>query len=123
MCSKTDKIIKETDFDALSSRLSAYLKGYLPTDTPLLLLIPLLIHYQLLSTSSEFTQFALSRRLKRVFFNLFSSNLKPISLSKEDTPKIQISPFSSFKPPLINRGTYLRTSTITKHLIEILDRS
>lgn len=100
-----DDIIKGTDGDALSSRLSCYLKGYLPQDVQLGRILPLLVHYRLMSIESEFKRFAVGRNLRKTFFNLV--DLKDESMI---TPR-QGSMFV-LKSPVINRGTWLRTVSI-----------
>lgn len=120
----TDDAVRQTDFDALSSRLSCYLKGYNPEDDLLLDLIPLLLHYQILSCPSEFKRFALSRKLKHQFFNLFPTNLSDITkiLNFNNNDLIsKINRFTPLKPPMINRGTYLRTTSMSKNIAEFLN--
>ncbi|KAG0680299.1 carboxy methyl transferase for protein phosphatase 2A [Pichia californica] len=121
-----DDAVRQTDFDALSSRLSCYLKGYTPQDNLILDLIPLIIYYQLISCQSEFKRFALSRKLKSLFFNIFPSNLLDINkiLNFNNNEILsKINKFTPLKSPMINRGTYLRTTSITKNILNFCNKN
>lgn len=145
MINNEDETVRETDYDALSSRVSAYVKGYLPMDTQLMELTKLVLKYHLMSVGDDdYSKFALKRRLKRQFFGLFLDDSK-----KQRHPLVtgQSNPFNVFpsrgnhhsmnqvhktggfgsggkqyKPPLINRGTYLRTKVITDTLNDFIGR-
>lgn len=113
--STPDEAIRLTDFDALSSRLSCFLKGYNPDDIFLFDLIPLVVYYQLLSIPSEFKRFGIARKLKSQFFNVFNtSRLHIEQLLSVKIPTID--KYTPLKSPMINRGTYLRTSTISSNI-------
>lgn len=80
-----DKLVRATDLDALSCRLSANAKGYF--DPPDAYIAPLLQSYQQnLHLCQGYTQLSAGRTLRAAFKN----------------PKL----------PLINRGTFLRTVSI-----------
>ena len=120
---ETDEAVRQTDFDALSSRFSCFLKGYTPKDSFLLALVPLLLHYQVASCPSEFKRFALARRLRTQFFNVFPANLADVSAVVHlDSSQLlsRISRFTPLKPPMINRGTYLRTAAISRKLAQFV---
>jgi [phosphatase 2A protein]-leucine-carboxy methyltransferase len=119
MHSDPDNAVRQTDFDALSSRLSCYLKGYSPEDTYILDIVPLLMYYQLLGTESEFRKFALARSLKTQFFNLFPvthTTVKGLINLDKNAVRSKINKFTPLKSPMINRGTYLRTKAISDHI-------
>lgn len=106
MFNDSDIAVRETDFDALSSRLSCYLKNYNPEDELLLDIVPLLLHYTILEIQSDFKRFAVSRKLKSQFFNLFPTNL--IDLQKildlnTSLVRSRINRFTPLKSPMINR--------------------
>lgn len=111
MQQQNDVQTRLTDFDALSSRLSAYLKGYLPDDELILPLTAQVLKYYLLSLE-EYEQFSQKRSLKHQFFNLFSNG----SYRKTGVPLR-----GTLKSPLINRGTYFRTKSIDNELDVWLD--
>lgn len=119
-----DEAVRQTDFDALSSRLSCFLKGYNPEDRLLLTLVPLLLHYQLAACPSEFKRYALARRLRSQFFNVFPANLSEVSkLVQQDACSqitAKINRFTPLKPPMINRGTYLRTAALSKNIAQFI---
>jgi [phosphatase 2A protein]-leucine-carboxy methyltransferase len=121
--SDQDEAIRQTDYDALSSRLSCFLKGYNSDDKYVINLIPLILYYQLQSISSEFRRFALTRKLKSQFFNLFPIqhiNLQSILQINEKLILSKINRFTPLKSPMINRGTYLRTCTISNNINQFL---
>lgn len=101
-----DEIVRGTDVDALSSRFSCYLKGYLPQDIQLPKLVPLVVKFKLLCEDSQFKRFALARRLRKSFFNLIDLRSNQPKLVNSD------SKFHVLKSPVINRGTWLRTIAV-----------
>ncbi|TID30623.1 hypothetical protein CANINC_000778 [Pichia inconspicua] len=118
-----DETIRLTDYDALSSRVSCYLKGYIPHDTFILHLVPLVLYYHLNSIDSEFKKFALTRKLKSQFFNFFSipaSNINQLLNVDEQFYFNKINRFTPLKSPMINRGTYLRTISISNKINDFL---
>lgn len=120
-----EQAVRETDYDALSSRLSCYMKGYNPEDGYVLKLIPLILYYQLASVESDLKRFALSRKIKSQFFNLFQTshtNVATILEQKPQTVFSKINRFTPLKSPMINRGTYLRTKCITNHIDAFISR-
>lgn len=119
-----DELIRQTDYDALSSRLSCYLKGYNPEDGLLLHLIPLIIHYQILSIESQYKGFAIARKLKSQFFSIFpvsNTNVQSLIDVQQTEIKNRLDKFKPLKSPVINRGTYLRTRTITDNILKFIE--
>lgn len=106
---KTDQLVQSTDFDALSSRLSAYLAGYIPEDVLLIEFIQLIINYHVLSIQSQYGQMAMNRKLKKQFFNISGASKMP------NVPKPVL------KPPIINQGTYLRTKILTQKILQFIN--
>ncbi len=104
-----EEIVRGTDVDALSSRLSCLLKGYLPEDNLLVTFVPLMARYKVLLVDSEFRQFALLRSLRKSFFNLISSRNITNDTFKMN---VQSAKRNVLKSPVINRGTWLRTISI-----------
>lgn len=121
----TDEAVRQTDFDALSSRLSCFLKGYTPEDRLLGALVPLLVHYQVAGCGSEFKRFALARRLRSQFFNVLPANIGDVAaVAQLDRAVVaaKTGRFTPLKPPLINRGTYLRTTAISRTVEQFVAR-
>lgn len=118
-----DETIRLTDYDALSSRLSCYLKGYLPQDTFILQLVPLVLHYHISSVDSEFKKLALTRKIKSQFFNIFplpAASVDNLLNIDEKTLTAKINKFTPLKSPMINRGTYLRTVSISNKINDFI---
>lgn len=118
MATNADAYIQDTDFDALSSRLSCFLKNYLPDDEPIIHLIPLIIHYKLLLVDSEMKRFAVFRRYNKQFFNLLPKNLTSTDQLNDVSLPSSVPFYVNLKSPLINRGTFLRTVSITNRITE-----
>lgn len=142
MVNSNDETVRETDYDALSSRVSAYVMGYLPMDAHIMELTNLVLKYHLMSIGDDdYSKFALNRRLKRQFFGLFLEDKKkerhPLVRGHSTTMGVfpcrgnhhhpihqlpQSPSRTMYKPPLINRGTYLRTKVITDKLEEFIKK-
>ncbi len=115
-----EEIVRGTDIDALSSRLSCFLKGYLPEDKLLPAFVPLMAKFKVLSVESEFKQFALFRNLRKSFFNTIST--RNIA-SNGSNINIESARRKALKSPVINRGTWLRTISIDLVINRFLEQS
>ncbi|QPG73098.1 hypothetical protein FOA43_000403 [Brettanomyces nanus] len=70
------------------------------------------MHYKLMSIESEFRRLAVSRNLRKTFFNLvdYKASDNGNNIPRFGTPHV---PVGALKSPVINRGTWLRTSSIS----------
>ncbi|GMM47760.1 leucine carboxy methyltransferase [Pichia kluyveri] len=118
----SEDAIQQTDYDALSSRLSCHMKKYF-NDEYSLNLIPLLLYYNLLSIENTFLRNSLRRKLKSTFFDLFQLshiNINTILNTNNESYFKKINKFSPLKSPMINRGTYLRTMSINEKINDFI---
>ncbi|GME87285.1 unnamed protein product [[Candida] boidinii] len=117
MAVKKDQIVQSTDLDALSCRFSCQLKGYL-SDEFMIPIVANQIRFQPLLTESEFARFAITRNLRKQFFNLFDKEGRFIGYSSAGGPGNSM---KVLKSPIINRGTWLRTKSIDLLLNKFLN--
>lgn len=117
MAVKKDQIVQSTDLDALSCRFSCQLKGYL-SDEFMIPIVANQIRFQPLLIESEFARFAITRNLRKQFFNLFDKEGRFIGYSSAGGPGNSM---KVLKSPIINRGTWLRTKSIDLLLNKFLN--
>ncbi|OWB57754.1 hypothetical protein B5S28_g3723 [[Candida] boidinii] len=117
MAVKKDQIVQSTDLDALSCRFSCQLKGYL-NDEFMIPIVANQIRFQPLLIESEFARFAITRNLRKQFFNLFDKEGRFIGYSSAGGPGNSM---KVLKSPIINRGTWLRTKSIDLLLNKFLN--